>query len=202
MPNIKPRAAEVVIYQGDDLAHLAELRQAAETAQRIVDRHRTAVEDGNARFGDAPSAEAEKAAYDEFVAEAAERALTVEVRAIGRRRFRDLLEEHPPRKVKVKRTEDGREREVEEDHPDDASYGVNLVTFSEALLTYVDDGVRTITAPEFGSRKAVQAFLDDDLSEGDFDTLFMTAYFLNRGSSGDPKGTVYNSTPKSNATST
>ena len=38
MPELKPREAEVLIYQGDDLARLAELRQAAEVAQRRVER--------------------------------------------------------------------------------------------------------------------------------------------------------------------
>ena len=193
MSTIKPRTAEVVIYQGDDLARLAELRQAAEVARRAVEQHRKASENGSARMGDAPSAETEQDAYDAFVEEAAERAVTVEIRAIGRKRFKTLLEEHPPRKVKQK-DDKGVEQDV--DHADDAPYGVDVTTFPEALLSFIDSdepSVRTIAAPKFEGRKAVQAFIDDELADGDFETLWNTAYMLNRGSTGDPKASRYGS---------
>jgi hypothetical protein len=189
--HVKPRTAKVFIYQGDDLARLAELRQAAEVARRTV---RRAEENGAPlRVGDeAPSAGVEEAAYDAFVEEAAPRAVEVKVRHIGRRRFRDLCLEHPPRKVDVSRTgEDGTVQTVQETHPDDALYDVNVATFGEALLRFVDDDVRTIVAPEFPTSAARQAFLDDELSDGDFDTLWITAYHLNRGMSGDPLSSRY-----------
>ncbi|MGZ8723174.1 MAG: hypothetical protein ACXWYG_03915 [Aeromicrobium sp.] len=205
MSSIKPREAEVVIYQGDDLARLAELRQAAESARRLVEAHETAANDGAARMGDAPSAEAEQDAYDAFVEEAADRALVVKLRAIGRRRFRALMAAHPPRQVEVTRTdENGVERTVTETHPDDAPYEVDTEVFPEALLTYVDSedpDYRTIAAPEFKGSKSAQAFIDDELSEGDFDGMWITAYYLNRSPSADPKARRYsNASPRSNET--
>lgn len=195
MSTIKPRTAEVVIYQGDDLARLSELRQAAESARRAVAAHESATNDGSARMGDAPSAEAEQDAYDAFVDEAAERAVIVRVHAIGRRRFRDLMAAHPPREVEATRTDaDGVERKVTETHEDDAPYDVNTDTFPDALLTFVDDDddtIRTIAAPEFASAAKRKAFVEDDLSDGDFETLWTTAYFLNRSPSADPKSVRY-----------
>ena len=184
MPDLKPREAEVLIYQGDDLARLAELRQAAEVAQRRVERD----EKSPRRTGDeVPSADEEKAAFDAFVEEAAKRAVVVRLRAIGRKRFRELVAEHEPRKVTVKRIgEDGVEREVEETHPEDEMFGVNTSTFPDALLRFTDGDVRTIVEPEFPTKAARDAFLDDQLTEGDFDTLWVTAFGANRGSSGNP----------------
>ena len=115
MPELKPREAEVLIYQGDDLARLAELRQAAEVAQRRVERD----EKSPRRTGDeVPSADEEKAAFDAFVEEAA--------------------------------------------------------------------SIRTIVEPEFPTKAALTRFLDDQITEGDFDTLWLTAFGANRGASGNP----------------
>ena len=187
MPDLKPREAEVLIYQGDDLARLAELRQAAEVAQRRVERD----EKSPRRTGDeVPSADAERAAFDAFVEEAAKRAVVVRLRAIGRKRFRELVAEHPPRTVKVKRfTEDGKEYEEDGSHPDDSMTDVNNETFPTALLTYVDEkdpSIRTIVEPEFPTKAALTRFLDDQITEGDFDTLWLTAFGANRGASGNP----------------
>lgn len=192
--SIKPRTASLVIYQGDDLEQLAELRQAAEVARRRVKQ----AQGRSLRIGDdAPTAEAEESAYDEFVAEAAERAETLVVQAIGRKRFRDLLAEHPARKVKVT-DEDGTREEA---HEDDADFGVNVETFPDALLTYRDGDVRTITAPEFPTAKACRDFLDNDLSDGDYESLWQTAYWLNRNPVVDPKATRYSTaSPRSDET--
>lgn len=166
---IKPRTASVVIYQGDDLERLAELRRDVSVAERS--------EEGRSRrLGDGSDAAAARDAFDAFVDEAAERAVEVEVTALKRRQFRSLMAEHPPRKVSGN---DG-----EEIHPDDAGYDVNVDTFSEAFLPL------SITAPTFDTPADRDDFLDG-LSEGDYERIFTTAYFLNRAPGGDPKATRY-----------
>jgi hypothetical protein len=185
--SIKPRTATVVIYQGDDLERLSELRRKADTAERIQRENAD-----SARIGDGDdSGVAElKAAYDAFVEEAAERAEVVTLRAIGRGRWRDLLADHQPREV------DG------EPHPDDAVYGCNVETLPDALLTFVDGDVRTIESPEFATSKACRDFLDNDLSAGDFESLWVTAYWLNVSPGADPKASRYSlDTPSSSETS-
>lgn len=210
MSTIKPREAEIVIYQGDDLTRLAELRKSAEVARRAARRAADLAKASPLRVGDDVSstededeALPEEAAYDAAVEEAAERAVVVRIRAIGRRRFRDLMAEHPPRKVMVKRGEGDEEREVEEAHPDDASFDVNTETFGPALLGFVDpddEEIRTIAEPEF-SRKALAAFIDDEISEGDFESMWVGAYYLNRSPSADPKASRYSTaSPRSTAT--
>jgi hypothetical protein len=179
---LKPRTATVVIYQGDDLETLGDLRREAERADRRVEEHRRS--GAPRRDGDElPSAKPQKDAYDAFVAEAAERAVTVTLRALGRRRFRDLVADHPPR---ISKDDEGNETT----HPDDG-YGVNAETFPMALLTFVDSDMRTITEPEFSTSAALREFLDDVISEGDFDSLWTTAYFLNRSPGADPKVSRY-----------
>lgn len=194
--SIKPRTASVVIYQGDDMERISELRLRADTAERIRVEQEQA---GNARYSEAgeaaEAAKAARAAYDAFVGEAAERAVEVRVRAIGRGRFRDLLLEHPVREV------DG--ENGKEPHPEDSVYDANILTLPDALLTFADGDVRTIEAPEFSTRKACQDFLDNDLSAGDFEKVWMTAYWLNAAPGADPKESRYSlDAPSSSETST
>ena len=203
MTTLKPRTATVVIYQGDDMDRMTELRRAAEQAEAIAQREKGAPRRG----GDEVAAGVQEAkdAYDAFVDEAAGRAVTVELHSIGRRRFRDLMAAHPPRKVMVKDDPDPEQPELpvkerEEDHPDDAGFDVNVDTFPEALLTFIDpdDGdVRTVAAPVFKDRKTIGAFLDDDVSEGDFNGLWTSAYYLNRMPSQDPKASRFSAAPRS-----
>lgn len=191
------RFAEVPIYKGSDLAKLAELDQAAKAAMRRAEQP---IQDS--RFGDVPLsvvAQEAKDAYDAFVREAAERAEIVRVEALGRRQWRDLLDEHAPRRVT--RLISGSQTEVV--HEDDEDLGVNLKTFPDALLTFVDPlrpDMRTIVAPEFPTAAARLEWLDE-LSGGDFDRLFLTAFNLNGSLGGDPKETTYGSTPTSSTTS-
>lgn len=223
MSTIKPRTTSIVIYQGDDMATLAELRRAAENAQTFADRAESELEAArevaaaDLRAGDsiedeieardkaAVEAKARQDEYDAFLDEAAERAVTVVLHAIGRKRFRDLMSEHAPRKVKVKddpEVEGGEPVEREVDDPDDAGYGVNVETFPMALLTFIDQEnpeVRTIVEPEFSSVKAVRDFLDNDLAEGDFPGMWAAAYYLNRMPSADPKASRYSAERRSSA---
>ncbi len=226
MSTIKPRSASVVIYQGDDFPVMAELRQAADTADRFateasreVDRLAEAFRrsQSGGRLGDADESLAEalssarevlaekraaaqekRDAYDAFIPEAAERAVEVVLQAIGNRRFRQLLLQHPPRKVP------GPENE-QVVHEDDAEFDVNSATFPDALLRFADEDDpdrRTIAAPEF-THKALAEFLDDEIEFGNFERLWQTAYALNRGASIDPFLTTFSDvSPRSEPTST
>jgi hypothetical protein len=179
--HLKPRSTVVVLYQGDDMDQLAHLKRRVDIAQRRADSGSSA-----ARFGDDDeSATAAQAAYDAFVDEAAERALEIELRSIGRRRFRDLLAEHPPRMVESEPDEDGKTKPVV--HEDDAAFGVNTEAFPLALLCYRDGDAVTLARPEFASKSDLQRFVDDELADGDFDQLWIAAHMLNRSPSADPK---------------
>ena len=192
--NITRRTATVVIYQGDDLARLAELQRAANLAQRL---YADAAKSTTGRMGDAVEVKPARDDYDAFIDEAAERAVEVQVSAIGRRHWRDLFEEHPPRKVTE--TVEGQPTEVT--HEDDEAFGVNTRTFPEKLLGFVLDGVTTIVVPEFPTTAARSAWLDD-ISEGDFDRLWTTAYYLNTALGVDPKESRFSAAPQnSGATS-
>jgi hypothetical protein len=209
---LKARTTTIPIYQGDDAERLAEKRMAVALAERRVEQIRADLHNAEQRaesdrYGDDDGAtredleQAEAAAeqargdYDAFVDEAADRAVEVIVQTIGRRRFRDLVAAHPQRMVK-----DPEGKDVP--HDDDYDFGVNTETFSLALLAYVDSedtDIRTIVAPEFKGTKAVQTFLDDELTEGDFTRIWTAAYWLNRMPSADPKALRYS--PSTDATS-
>lgn len=164
---LKPRTASVLVYHGDDMERLAELRRAVARAEARVE----SAAGSPRRGGDAVvSAEPEKAAYDAAVDEAAGRAVEVRLAALGSQRFRGLLAEHPPR--------DGVD--------DDAPFGVNTETFPRALLMYRDAEKRTITDPDC-SVADLGEFLDDEASEGDFEELWVTAYWLNKATGVDPR---------------
>lgn len=200
---ITPRTTKVDILQGDDNERLADLYHDVQVAEQ---RAREAVDRGvPRRSGDeAPTDEVTKAkaAMRAFAEEAADRAVTVRLRDIGRGRFRDLRREHEPRKVK--RVVDGEEIEVT--HEDDQRFinaaqsmmdvtvhGVNTETFPEALLRYVDKDdpeVRTILEPSFNTEKERNRFLDDELSEGAFERLWTAAFFLNAQGGNDPKAGI------------
>lgn len=194
--HLKPRSATIVLYQGDDMDRLAELRRNVQIAERIAEAGKT-----SARLGDdTQSLDDAKTEFDAFVDDAAERAVTVEIHSIGRRRFRDLLLEHPPRmvprKVQMERAL-GEETAPTTDtgelveHAEDAGYGVNTETFPRALLCYRDGDMVTIAQPEFKSDGEVADFVDDELAEGDFERLWIDALMLNRSPSRDPKALRY-----------
>ncbi|MDR7253706.1 hypothetical protein J2X46_002696 [Nocardioides sp. BE266] len=188
MSTLKPRTATIPIYQGDDTERLAELRMAVAIAERQAQIASSAPRRGG---DDDPQAavNAAQAAYDTFVDEAAERAVEVVVRAIGRRRFRDLVVAHPARTEKNDKGEDVT-------HEDDVRYGVNVETFAPALLTFAEsgeEGVRTIVGPSEVTRspKVLEDFLDDDVTEGDYEKIFEVAYWINRAPGSDPKELRY-----------
>lgn len=177
---LKPRTTTVVIYQGDDLEHLAELYRAAERAEAAA----KAAAKAPLRGGDeVPTAQTERDAYNAAVDEAAERALVVTLTAIGRTRWRNLLAEHPARTHEV----DGKAETID----DDQVYEVDTETFPMALLTYSRDGVRTADVDPGISEAELRVFLEDEAAEGDFERLWTTAYWLNRSVGSDPKDSKF-----------
>lgn len=173
----------ITIYDGDDHQRLAELQATVAQAHR---NHELAKLSGTRRVGDDTSPAAATAALEAFITEAAERAEEIVVNAIGRTDFRELRLAHPPRKVTE--TVDG--EDVEVTHPEDAEpWNVNTETFPLALLMFVDpedSTIRTITTPAL-EQAALRRYLTKELTEGQFDQAWTTAFYLNTTSAPDPK---------------
>lgn len=191
MTAIKPRTATVTIYQGDDLAKLAELEAAAQKAEgalavarQAVDIARRASEKASAGLLSDDSPESERMAkavedlqvaqeafdaaaveHDDFAAEAQGRGVTVVLHALRRLRWRELMNTHPARIG-----DDGKVL------PADDLFGVNMETLPDVLLPEsVDRDASTIEGD-------VGEFLES-LSDFDYyDRLFVEAFTLNRGS--------------------
>lgn len=202
---LKPRTATVVLYQGDDMERLAELRRDADAAEYQARADLQSAARAPLREGDEQPLEAFRAAVqparealNAFVDEAADRAVEIRLQAIGSTRFAELLLAHPPRKVQV----DGKTV----DHEDDAAFAdylshfgildgaVNTATFPKALLKH-REGRRTIIDPDL-SEDELAEFLDEECSEGDIDAMWRPAYLLNRAVAVDPKeGKFLNNDP-------
>ena len=171
MARLKPREARFVIYQGDDMPRLSELKRATDRAKES-DRNDAGAE--------------ETAAYQAFAAEVAERALEVIIRAIGETDFSELEMAHPPRMVESEPDEQGNTHQVV--HEDDDYMMVNTETFPRALLLYKDERVATIELdPPFESDDERKEFVTRELSRGDFEKAWILAYDLNTGESKNPK---------------
>lgn len=208
------RTTTIPIYQGDDSERLTELHLTYKLAERDAtevseqyDAQEARVASDSARYDDdaeisqddvdaakAIAREAKKA-YNDFVTEAADRALSVTVQHIGSKRFRELVAAHPQR---VLRDDDGALIKDSEGfdivHGEDFQFGVNTETMPRALLAYVDErnhSIRTITEPRLDGPQATEEFIDDELSDGDLDRIWRAAYFLNRLPSADPKALAF-----------
>lgn len=190
------RKTTVPIYDGDDFERLAELRREVEIAERKADEVRKRAEQAAStrRFGDdteGPVRQAEecvqaaKDAYDAFVDEASERAEMWVLTPLGHEEFRQLIKDHPPRKVTQPGEDD---KDVEVTHPDDAGWDVNTETYPKALLLFVDpedEEHRTVAEP-FESVAALRKRVRR-LSAGEFDSMWIRAHMLNNGAVADPK---------------
>jgi hypothetical protein len=182
----------IVIYEGDDFETLADLRNEVAIAERAAELAKGVP----SRLGDAePDAvQAARDAYDAFVDVAASRAEAWELHSIGHEAWRDLLGKHPARQV------DGEKDGEKVDHPADDGWGVNTETFGKALLLFVDtedDEHRTVTKLGDAELATLPKRLRR-LSQGQFDTLWITAYTLNTGGVADPKASRYSPAPRSN----
>lgn len=156
VPTITPQLTEVLIYQGDDRTRLDELEQAVKDARVASSLPRTVGE---------PDREAEAIeAHNEFLAEAKERAVKIVVRTIGRKKWRQLVAEHPPRP----------------DREADKAFGVNDETFGDALVA------ACLASPTFASDAEMEVFLDS-LNSVQFDRLYAEAFKVNRVERESPK---------------
>lgn len=153
---IEARTSVVTIYTGDYLDRIRHLEAKAEAAREAADG-------GPRRMGEIPEYVRLAEEHDALVAEAEERALHVKLRALGRREWKRLLDEHPPRK----------------DNEDDAALGVNEDTFKEALVPASIVEPADLTEDDL-----------DALSAIDFDRLYLAAFGLNRAPGGDPKANL------------
>lgn len=155
---LKPRTDTVVLFQGDDEAKIRELEARAKAlrSSETVKPPRTQDEP------DDYTAAAE--AHDEFKREALTRAVVVTVQALGRKRWRSLVDEHPPR----------------EDAAGDEAFGLNLKTFPDALVPV------SIVDPVFDTPADRDDFLDS-LSDQQFEAVFWAAFRMNRHGGADPQ---------------
>lgn len=150
-----PRSTEVLLFQGEDYAEFQELLAAVERANAPANR----------RVGDGDGGvKAAADAYDAFVAEAAERALKIRLRAVGHRKWRELLAAHPPR----------------DDNRMDQMRGFNTDTLGDDLVP------ASLMAGDFDSDDERDAFLDM-LPAADWNRLYSEALSLNEDAGPDPK---------------
>lgn len=189
--------ATIPIYHNDDFERLAELRINLAIAERRYEtaKAEAAMSQGSAlRMGDDDpddvaekheALESERRAFNAFVDEATERAEMWVLQPIGHEEFRDLLKAHPPRKIMSGEGDEAKEVT----HPDDEGWEINSETFPKALLLFVDpddDELRTVVEPEFDTEAALRKRVKR-LSEGEFTSMWTTAYAANKGGVRDLK---------------
>lgn len=162
MSVIQPRTATVDIYQGDYLDRIRHLEQRFEAALKSEETTTRTVAD---QHESAAIAEEHRA----LVAEAEESKIVVTVGALGRKGWRKLVSEHPPRK-----NGDATEAEV----ASDAAMGVNEDSFKEELVP-LSILSPTLTEDDF-----------DSMSDIDYDRIYYTAWALNRAPAASPKALV------------
>lgn len=171
--SITPRTETIYLFQGDDEERIRDLDRRAREAQK------SAASSGPRLLAEGEDWHDLAQQHDALVVEARERAVKVVVRALGRRTWRQLVSEHPPR----------------EGNAEDQAAGINEETFADALVPV------SIASPTFESDAARDDFLDS-LNDAQFNGLYLTAFFLNRGTQASPKASLVSAlTPTSTETS-
>lgn len=163
MTTFAARTQRVPLYQSDDLSRLGELQQAVAIAANRPKGAPQRVGAPEMSYADA------MAAYEAFVAEAEPRALIVEVKYLGFKKWRSLIGEHPARI-----DDDGKIRE------EDEAIGANEETFPEALVR------ACLVEPEFTTPADRDEFIDS-LSDAYLTRIFQAAYAINKFAVVDPK---------------
>lgn len=171
---VERRSAVVTIYQGDYLDRIRDLEARAEAAERAArpvgdDEDRTPT--APRRLSDPPETpEYVQLAreHDALVREAEEHAIHVRVVALKRADWKAMLRNHPPKPDPT----------APQDVQDfEKSVGVHEETLKEELVP------ASVVEPEPGE-------WIEELSDGDFDRIYLTAFALNRTSGGDPKASL------------
>lgn len=188
MTNDLGRSETVTFLRGEDEAQLRRLRSEAERLHGIADQAETeaalatASKDADAaqkraaaqkrKDADAAreAAESADAAADEFAAQAEERGAKVVVRSIGRKTWRTLFAQYPPR----------------EDNEDDKKFGANADEFGEAIVPKCVASITRADGSTALSDEDREDFLDG-LSTAQYGQLEMVAYALNASVGADPK---------------
>lgn len=167
---IPQRTDEVVLYLDEDQRELDRLAREIETA--------IAKSSSPLRIGDDSSVVEAANAFDAFKAVAAERGVTVCLRAMPGRKWREAVAAHPPR----------------ENHETDGEWGFNH-------LTLADDVVPKCIATIGGQVLAGEALADaiDSMSDGDFSRTYSRVLRLNTGQGPDPKDSISQRLPRSSS---
>lgn len=165
---VSRRTHDVPVFQGEDARRVDEATRAFN--EELGKTTRTALREGDAT----PLDEAAKA-LDDAKEAGLPNAVIVTVQSLGRKTYRTLKAECPPR----------------DDNKDDEQAGVDLTKFADLLLEHFDGetGERTIVAPDFRSKGELVAWLDE-VSNGTFEELFDAAIGVNEGRNPDPKASA------------
>lgn len=168
MSTIEPRTATVTIYGGDYLDRINRLARQAEAARDA--------DEGVRRVGSVPEYMRLAQEHDVLVAEAESQALRVKVKSLGRRKWKSLVAEHPPRDPK----------DVP-DHKDDEKSRCRCVACMDRMVGVNEETLADVLVP----LAVVEPTLTEDdldaLSDADYNQLYVTAFMLNRGRPEDPK---------------
>ena len=167
MSSFEPRTAVVTIYTGDYLDRIRHLERLAEAAKEADEGIARTLDEGAEYLRLAEE-------HDALVKEAEAAAVHVRVKALPRKTWKQLVSEHPLR--------DG--------HRADGAAGVNEDTFKDALVTchgVTESGLdyRTIIGPADFDDETLE-----ELSDVDFDRIYLTAFALNRGVVATPKASL------------
>lgn len=179
MTTIKPRTITAVLFQGDDFDPLDALMA---DAQRAVTQ---AASNSPTRIGDDNGVQAATTAYNDYLDKAVKRGVKVELHAVGRKVWRDLVAKHPPRETTTVgpsvTAPDGTVTEGEKTvtvHEADEQWGFNYETLADDLVPACVD-----------SAKFDEAFLDG-LSDGDWSKLYSAAVRRNTEEGPSPKARI------------
>lgn len=173
-PKFTPSQTKVYLFSGTDAAEIERLENEARFAAQVYEAERKKAEKGADRLlhetgPEELAEEAKRAAeeHDKFVQAARKRATLVTLQALGRRRYRSLVAEHPPR----------------EGNETDKAMAVNEETFGDVLVP------ESIVDPKFPIPSDRDDFLDS-LSLVQFTRLYVEAYKLNNNLAADPKASL------------
>lgn len=184
MSGFEPRTMKVTLYQGDWQQRVDEARNAAFVAENaLAEARKKAEKPGGPRLltDDSPEAAvaAAQAEYDRLAAVAddlkdqaeAEGSVVVTLKALGRKRWNELVMANPPR------TDESIPEAIRKN---DAEFGVNDDAMGDAV---VPESIVHIEGVDM-----VPAAFADVVSSAQFALLYGAAFALNRGTGFDPKG--------------
>lgn len=160
------RTSTMLLLTGDYADRLDALYAAAQAAAREDEKSPSP-----RRLNELTESAALRKEYEDLRAEAEKDAVKVVLHAIGRREWRDLKAKHPPRVEGVS----------EDIQRADRLAGVNVDTVEDDLVH------ASLVEPSFSSRAAFDEWVNDEISEGDFQAILQRAWMLVNVARVDPK---------------